>query len=147
MPRISAPLSGPGRGLRIRLRGVALAVALGELVDVAGDDSALGAPDLALVLCLRPRCHAGYVHAFSLSLEVLYDGRRTLAGFDDHRTSAGSGFRPRLRRTRPRPRGRSRRSRCPGPVPPAPRPRSPARPHRDGPGPARARGGIRLRTR
>src|SRR5215212_5438489 len=92
--RISARLSGAARGLRIHVRGVALAVALGELVDVAGDDSTLGAPDLALVLCLRPLCPARFVHAFSLSLEVLYDGRRTLARFDDHRTIVRLGLHP-----------------------------------------------------
>src|SRR5215208_2180971 len=78
--RISSSFGGLVVELAVRRWRRTAAVSLRELMDVAGDDAALGAADLTLLRRLTCRRPAGFVHASSFSsLGDLYDGRRTLA--------------------------------------------------------------------
>jgi hypothetical protein len=68
--RISSSFAGLVLELRARPGRWTAAVSLRELVDVAGDDAALGAADLALVRRLTCRRPLGFVHASSSSSEI-----------------------------------------------------------------------------
>jgi hypothetical protein len=65
--RISSSFAGLVLELGVRPWHRMAAMSLRELVDVAGDDAALGAADLTLVHRLTCRRTAGFVHASSFS--------------------------------------------------------------------------------